>query len=137
MWCNVGFADLIVYSKCNDPHLYDFRNSEIRIDTNNKLINISKSSIIYKIWDIVNENGFFGVNIKNDEIHAQNRGMGYIEFSGLMMHLNFSQRLVVNTTTNEIKIYGIKSKIPTGGINFPRDFSLMQEIICDERLDKK
>ena len=164
MWCNVGFADLIVYNKCNvtfaiwkdDTQPDEYINYEIRIDTNNKLINISKASessdpipkdqsseiptfdkSIDKIWDIVNENDFIEANIKNDEIHAQNRGMGYVEFSGLMAHLNFSQRLVVFTTTNEIKIYGIKSKILTGGINFPRDFSLLQEIICDERLDKK
>ena len=163
MWCNVGFADLIVYNKCNvtfaiwkdDTQPDEYINLEIKIDTNNKLINISKAnessdpipkdqatemptldtSVIYKIWDIVNENDFIEVNIKNDEIHAQNRGMGYVEFSGLMAHLNFSQRLVVNTTTNEIKIYSIKREIPP--INFPRDFSLWQEIICDERLDKK
>ena len=174
-WCNVGFAKTIVYSKCNikfdfwkdDTQLDEFINSEIRIDTNNKLINISKASespepipkdqasdisefeiegmtikiyvdtSIDKIWDIVNENDFIEANIKNDEIHAQNRAMGYVEFSGLMAHLNFSQRLVVNTTTNEIKIYRVKTEIPTERINFPRDFVLTQGIICDERLDLK
>ena len=55
----------------------------------------------------------------------------------LRAYLNFSEILVVNTTTNKIKIYNIKRKIPAGGINFPRDFSLWQEIICEERLDKK
>ena len=162
MWCNVGFADLIVYNKCNvtfaiwkdDTQPDEYINYEIRIDTNNKLINISKASessdpipkdqsseiptfdkSIDKIWDIVNENDFYGANIKHDEIYAQNRRMGYVEFSGLMMHFSFSQILVVNTTTNEIKIYSIKREIPP--INFPRDFSLWQEIICEERLDKK
>ena len=145
MWCNVGFADLIVYNKCNvtfaiwkdDTQLDEYINLEIRIDTNNKLINISKSSIIYKIWDIVNENGFFGVNIKNDEIYAHNRGRAYVLFPRLRAHLKYSQILVVNTTTNEIKRYGMNGIIPTDRINFPRDFYLIQEIICDERLDKK
>ena len=169
LWCNVGFADLIVYNKCNvtfaiwkdDTQPDEYINLEIKIDTNNKLINISKASessdpitkdqsseiptfdtsIIDKIWDIVNENDFndfYGANIKNDEIYAQNRRMIHIQTPRfLRAYLNFSEILVVNTTTNKIKIYNIKRKIPAGGINFPRDFSLLQEIICEERLDKK
>ena len=140
LWCNVGFADLIVYSKCNDPHHNDFRirNSEIRIDA--KLITISKAGIFYKIWDIVNGNDFIEANIKSDEIHARNivKGRGkYVRFPRTRTHLKFSERLVVNTTTNEIKRYGMNGLIPTDRINFPRDFYLIQEIICDERLDKK
>jgi len=195
-WCNVGFAKTIVYSKCNikfdfwkdDTQLDEFINSEIRIDTNNKLINISKASespepipkdqasdisefeiegmtikiyvdtSIDKIWDIVNENDFIEANIKNDEIHALNRVKrpgtyvlfphiltpkniknisGFYSFSNNRAHLTFSRRLVVNTTTNEIKIYRVKTEIPTERINFPRDFVLTQGIICDERLDLK
>ena len=130
MFCNVGFADLIVYSKCNvtfvelDDAIWkdvtqpdEYINLEIKIDTNNKLINISKASessdpipkdqsseiltfdtsIIDKIWDIVNENDFYGANIKNDEIYAQNRRMGYVEFSGLMMHFSFSRILSLSS----------------------------------------